>query len=196
MLTGLSPEGYQSSPRGGWSMRALALPDVLTKHPFHSWSAKQFDIDKSGTLATNIGHDVPNLAPVIHKGSSRVRRSCCHFLIHILICFSRIFSVRGERDVWENNIIQCSPSYTILRGNVLFDLLQGPWPILVINHRLFCSFLETNFMMLLVVIAVNQNQIGCIGNRLTLNPLHMFQIIYTTLQVSHCPDGDRYPIVT
>jgi hypothetical protein len=28
----------------------------------------RFDIDKTRMFATNTGHDVPNLAPVIHKG--------------------------------------------------------------------------------------------------------------------------------
>jgi hypothetical protein len=93
----------------------------------------RFDIDKARTLATNIGHDVPSLAPVIHKGSSRVRRSCCHFLIHSLTTFSRIFSVRGERDVWVNNIIQCIPSYTVLRGKVLliFSRVLGQYLSLI-----------------------------------------------------------------
>jgi hypothetical protein len=134
--------------------------------------------------------------PVIHKGYYRVRRSCRHFLIHSLITFSRIFSFRFDRDVWVNNIIQCSSSDTILKGKVLFDLLQRPWQILDINLRFFCSLLEINFMTILVAIAAYKNQVDCIGNRLMLNPLHMFKIIYTKLQVSHCPDGYRYPIVT
>jgi hypothetical protein len=156
----------------------------------------RFDIDKSRMFATNILDDVPNLAPVIHKGSSRLWRSCRHFLIHSLIILSRIFSFRFDVNIWANNIIQCSPSDPILRGKVIFDLLQGPWPIFVIDLRLFSGLLETNFMMLLVAIAADQNQVDCIGNRLILNHFHMFQIIYTKFQVIHCPDGDRYPIVT
>jgi hypothetical protein len=35
----------------------------------------RLDVDKARVLAKNIGHDVPNLTPVIHTGSSRVRRS-------------------------------------------------------------------------------------------------------------------------
>jgi hypothetical protein len=96
----------------------------------------RFDIDKTRMFATNIGHDVPNLAPVIHKGSSHVWRSCRHLLIHSLIIFSRIFSFRFDRNVWANNIIQCCSSDTILRGKVLFDLLHGPWPVFVMDIRL------------------------------------------------------------
>jgi hypothetical protein len=155
----------------------------------------RFDIDKIRMFTINIGHDVQNLAPVIHKGPPRVWRSCCHFLIHSLMIFIRIFSFRSDGNVWANTLIQCSPSDTILRGKVLFDLLQGPWKIFVIDLRLFCGLLETNFMTLLVAITANQNQVDCIGNRLTLNPFHMFQIIYTKFQVIHCYDGDRYPIV-
>jgi hypothetical protein len=155
-----------------------------------------FDIDKTRMFATNIGHDVPNLAPVIHKGSSRVWRSCCHFLIRSLIIFSRIFSFRYDGNIWVNSIIQSSPSDTILRGKGLFDLLWGPWPIFVIDIRFFSGLLETNFMTLLVAITADQNQVDCIGNRLMLNPFHMFQIVYTKFQVSHCSYGDRYPIVT
>jgi hypothetical protein len=121
-------------------------------------------------FATNIGHDVPNLAPVIQKGSSRVWRSCRHFLIHSLLIFSRIFSFRFDGNIWVNNMIQCCSSDTRLRGKVLFDILQGPWPVFVINIRFFSSLLETNFMMLLVAITADQNQVDCIGNRLTLNP--------------------------
>jgi hypothetical protein len=149
----------------------------------------RLDIDKARVLVTNIGHDVPNLVPVIHKGSSRVRRFCSHFLVHSFITFSRVFIVRAH------NIIQCSSSYSILGGKVLPDCLQSYWPLLVINHKLLCILLETNFMTLLVAIAADQNQVDCIGNGLTLDSLHVFQIIHTKLQLSHCPDGDRYPIV-
>jgi hypothetical protein len=156
----------------------------------------RFDIDKAGMFVTYSGHDVPNLAPVIHKVSSSVRHSCCHFLIDSFITIYRAFGFRLDLNVWVHKIIQCSPSYSIMRGNLLFDLLQSSWPILVINHRFFSSLLETNFMKVLVAIAGNQNQVDCIDNRPTLNPLHMFQIIHTKLQVSHCPNGDRYSIVT
>jgi hypothetical protein len=196
MLFSVNPD--ISLPHWPYLPHCWAQGNVKKEHisiPSIPGPQSRFDIDNAGMFATNIGYDVPNLAPVIHKGSSHLRRSCHHFLIHSLIIFCRIFSFRFDRNVWVNNIIQCSPSYTILRGKVLFDLLQGPWPILVIYLRFFCNFLETNFMMLLVSIAANQNQVDCIGNRLTLNPFHMFQIIYIKLQVSHCPDGYRYPIV-
>jgi hypothetical protein len=52
----------------------------------------RLDVDKARVLATNTGHDFPNLASVIHKGSSRVKRSCSHFLINSFITISRIFS--------------------------------------------------------------------------------------------------------
>jgi hypothetical protein len=147
-------------------------------------------------FATNIGHDVPYLAPVIYKGSSRVWRSCRHFLVHSLIIFSRIFRFRFDGNIREDNIIQCCSSDTILRGKVIFDLLQGPWTLFVIDLRFFCHLLETNFMTLLVAINANQNQVDCTGNRLMMNPLHVIQIIYTKFQVSQCSDRDRYPIVT
>jgi hypothetical protein len=116
-----------------------------------------------------------------------VWRSCRHFLIHSLIIVSRIFSFRLEGNIRANNIIQCCSSGTILRCEVLFDILQGFWPIFAIDLW---------FLTLVVVITANQNQVDCIGNRLTLNPFHMFEIIYTKFQVSHCYDGDRYPIFT
>jgi hypothetical protein len=102
----------------------------------------RFDIEKTRMFVTNIGHDVPNFAPVIQKGLSHVSRSCCHFLIHSLIIFSRIFSFRFDGNVWANSMLQCSPSDTILRGKVLFDFIQVPWPIFVIYLRLLCSILE------------------------------------------------------
>jgi hypothetical protein len=147
-------------------------------------------------FATYIGHNVPNFAPVIYKGSSRVWRSCRHLLIHSFIIFSRVFSFRFDGNIRANNIIKCCSSDTILGGKVLFNLLQGPCPIFVIDIRFLISLLETNFMTLLVAITADQNQVDCIGNRLTLNPFHMFQIIYTKFQVSHCPDGYRYPILS
>jgi hypothetical protein len=58
------------------------------------------------------------------------------------------------------------------------------------------SLLETNFMVLLVAIAADQNQVDCNGNGPPLDSLHVFQIIHTKLQVSHFPDGYMYPIVT
>jgi hypothetical protein len=48
-------------------------------------SQGRFDVNKAGMFATYIGHDVPNLAPVIHKGTSSVWRSCRHLLIHSFI---------------------------------------------------------------------------------------------------------------
>jgi hypothetical protein len=65
----------------------------------------RFDIDKKRMFATNIGHDVPNLAPVIQKGSSSVRRSCRHLLIHSFITIYRIFRFRLDCNVWASNII-------------------------------------------------------------------------------------------
>jgi hypothetical protein len=156
----------------------------------------RLDVNTTRVFATNIGHYVPNLAPVIHKGSSRVRRSCGIFLFHSFIDFRRVFSFWLDLDVWAHNIIQCFPSYSILRGKVLPDCLQSSWPILVINHRFFYSILETNFMMLLVATTADQHQVDCIGNGLTLEYIHVFQIIQKKLQVIHCPDGDRYTIVT
>jgi hypothetical protein len=108
-------------------------------------------------FSTNIGHDVPNLAPVIHKGSSRVWSSCRHFLINSLIILSRIFSFRFDSNIWANNIIQCCSSYTILRGKVIFDLIKGPWKIFVIDLRFFSSLLEANFMMLLLNYSHSRN---------------------------------------
>jgi hypothetical protein len=155
-----------------------------------------FDVDKTRMFATYIGHDVPNFAPVIHKGLSRVWRSCRHFLIHSLIILRRIFSFRFDGNLRANTIIQCCSSDTILGGKVLFDIIQGTWLIFVIDLRLFISLLEANFVALLVTITADQNQVDCIGNGLTLNPFHMFQVIHKKLQVSHCPDGYRYSIVT
>jgi hypothetical protein len=147
-------------------------------------------------FAKNIGHNVPNFALVIYKGSYPAWRSCRHFLIHNLIILRRIFSLRFDGNFRANNIIQCCSSDTILGGKVLYDLLQGHWPVFVIDLRFFSSLLETNFMTLLVEINSDQNQVDCIGSRLTLNHFHMFRIIHTKFQVSHCPDGYRYPIVT
>jgi hypothetical protein len=148
-------------------------------------SQSRLDVDKAIALTTNIGHDFSNLAPVIHKGSSRVRRSCINLLVHSFISFCRVFSFWLDFNLRAHNIIQCSPSYSILGVKVLPDSFQSSWPVLVINHWLLCSLLETNFMPLLLAIAANQNQVYCIGNGLTLDSLHVFQIIYTKLQVSH-----------
>jgi hypothetical protein len=38
--------------------------------------------------------------------------------------------------------------------------------------------------MLLVTIAADQNQVDCIGNGLTLDSLHVFQIIHTNLRLA------------
>jgi hypothetical protein len=107
-----------------------------------------------------------------------------------------VFSFWLDFNVRVYNIIQCSPSYSILGGKVLPDCLQISRPFLVINNWILCSILETYFMPLLVVIAANQNQVDYIGNGLTQDSLHVLQIIHTKLQVIHFPDGDRYPIVT
>jgi hypothetical protein len=89
-----------------------------------------FDVDKTRIFATYIGHNVPNFSPVIHKGSSRVWRSCRHFLIHSFIIFRGIFSFRFDVNLRANNIIQYCSSDTILGGKVplnnVFGSLQIP----------------------------------------------------------------------
>jgi hypothetical protein len=86
----------------------------------------RFDVNKTRMFATYIGHNVPNLAPVIYKGPSRVWRSCRHLLIHSFIILRRIFSFRFDGNLSSDNIIQCCSSDTILGGKILLDLLQGP----------------------------------------------------------------------
>jgi hypothetical protein len=56
-------------------------PKEVVKHehisvPSIPGPQSRLDVDKTRVFPKNIGHDVPNLAPVIHKGSSRARRSC------------------------------------------------------------------------------------------------------------------------
>jgi hypothetical protein len=112
----------------------------------------RFDVNKTRMFATYIGHNVPNLAPVIHKGSS-----CRHFLIHSFIILRRIFSFMFDGNLRSNNVIQCCSSDTILGGKILPDLIQGPLPIFIIDFRLLSGILEANFMALLVLITVNQH---------------------------------------
>jgi hypothetical protein len=119
----------------------------------------RLDVDKAILLVTNIGHDVPNLTPVIHKGSSRVRCSCSHLLVHSLISFCRVLSFRLDFNVRAHTIIQCSPSSSILRRDLLLDCFQSSRPVFVINHWLLFYIIETDLMLLLVMIAVDQNQV-------------------------------------
>jgi hypothetical protein len=156
----------------------------------------RFDVNKTRMFAIYIGHNVPNFAPVVQKGPFCVWRSCRHFLIHSFIILRRIFSFRFDGNLRANTIIQCCSSDTILGGKILFDLLQGPSPVFVVYFRFLGSLLEANFMALLVMITADQNLVDFIGNGLTLDPFHMLQVIHTMLEVSHCPDGYRYPIVT
>jgi hypothetical protein len=117
----------------------------------------RFDLNKARMFATYIGHNVPNLAPVINKGTSSVWRSCRHFLIHSFIILRRIFSFRFDGNLSSDNIIQCCTSDSILRGKILPDLLQGSWPIFIIDCRLLSGLLEANFVALLIPITVNQH---------------------------------------
>jgi hypothetical protein len=103
-------------------------PKEVVKHehisvPSITGPQSRLDVDKTRVLATNIGHDVQNLAPVIHKGSYRVKRSCSHLLIHSFITFSRIFSFWTDLNSRAHTIIQCIPSYYILGGKVIPDCL-------------------------------------------------------------------------
>jgi hypothetical protein len=75
----------------------------------------RFDVNKSGMLATYIGHDVPNLAHVIHEGTPRVWRSCRHFLIDsFIILGGGVFFLRFQGNLSSDNIIQCCTSDSIL----------------------------------------------------------------------------------
>jgi hypothetical protein len=117
----------------------------------------RFDVNKTRMFATYSGHNVPNLAPVIQKGASCVWRSCRHFLINSFIILRTIFSFRFDGNLSSDNIIQCFSSDTILGGKILPDLLQGPWPIFIIDFRLLGGLLEANSVALLVPITANQH---------------------------------------
>jgi hypothetical protein len=73
-----------------------------------------FDVNKAGMFATYIGHDVPNLAPVIHKVTSSVWRSCRHYLVHSFIILRGVFFLRLYGNFSSDNIIQCCTSESIL----------------------------------------------------------------------------------
>jgi hypothetical protein len=103
---------------------------------------------------------------------------------------------RLDFNVLPHNIIQCSPSSSIMGGAVLLDCFQSSGPVFAINHWLLLCIIETDFMTLLVAVAANQNQVDCVGNGFALDSLHVLQIIHTKLQVNHRPDGDRDTIVT
>jgi hypothetical protein len=91
---------------------------------------------KARVIAKHIGHIVPNLTHVIHKGSSSVRRSRGHLLIHSNIPFRRVFRLRLDRNIRSHNIIQGSPSYSILGIEVLLDGFKGSRPVLFLYHWL------------------------------------------------------------
>jgi hypothetical protein len=82
--------------------------------PFIPGPQGRFDVNKTRMFATYIGHDVPNLAPVIHKGVSSVWRSCRHLLIHSLIILRGVFFLRFHSNLGSDNIVQCCTSDTIL----------------------------------------------------------------------------------
>jgi hypothetical protein len=74
----------------------------------------RFDVTKARMCATYIGYDFPNLAPVTHKGTSSVWRSCRHLLIHSLIILRGVFFLRFHGNLISDNIIQCCTSDSIL----------------------------------------------------------------------------------
>jgi hypothetical protein len=74
----------------------------------------RFDVNKTRVFSTYVGHDVPNLAPVIHKGRSSVWRSCSHLLIHSFIVFRGVLFLRFHSNLSSDNIIQCCTSDSIL----------------------------------------------------------------------------------
>jgi hypothetical protein len=73
----------------------------------------RFDVNKAGIFATYIGHDVPNLSPVIHKGTPSVWSSCRHFLIQSFIILRGILFLRFHGNLSSDNIIQCCTSDSI-----------------------------------------------------------------------------------
>jgi hypothetical protein len=122
-------------------------------------SQSRLDVDKERVIATNIGHNVPNLTPVIHKSSSCVRRPRSHLLVHSIVPFCRVLSFRLDLNIRLHNIIQCSPSSSILGSEVLLRGFKSSRPILFIYHWLLCCLLETDLVPLLIAIAMNQNQV-------------------------------------
>jgi hypothetical protein len=74
----------------------------------------RLDVEKSIVLATNVGHNIPNLTLMIHKGSSCMRRSRSHLLVHSIILFRGVLIFRLDCNIRSHNIIQGSPSSSIL----------------------------------------------------------------------------------
>jgi hypothetical protein len=74
----------------------------------------RFYVNKAGMFATYIGHYVPNLAPVIHKGTSSVWRSCRNLLINSFIVLRGVFFLRFHGNLSSDNIVQCCTSDSIL----------------------------------------------------------------------------------
>jgi hypothetical protein len=91
-------------------------------------------VDKARVLATHIGHSFPHLTPVIHKGSSSMRCSRSHLLVHSVILLHTVFSFRLDFNIRSRDIIQSSPISSILGSQVLLDGFKGPGPVLVIDH--------------------------------------------------------------
>jgi hypothetical protein len=82
--------------------------------PSITGAQSSLDVDKARVIATNIGHNLPNLSPVIHKGSSSVRHYRGHLLVHSIIPFRRVLRFRLDRNIWSHNIIQGSSSSSIM----------------------------------------------------------------------------------
>jgi hypothetical protein len=178
----------------------IILPKDRVKHehvslPYIYGLQSRLALDTERVIAAYIGHDVTNLTLVIHKVLSHVRLSCSHFLVYSFISIYRVFSFRFDLNVQPHNIIQCSPSSYVLGGKVILDSFQSSRPVLIINDWLLCCIFETDLMPLLVMIDANQNQVDCIDKGLSLDSLHVLQIIHTKCQSIQCPDGDMHPIV-
>jgi hypothetical protein len=73
----------------------------------------RLDLDKA-RVPTNVGHNVPNLTPAVHKGSSSMRRSRGHLLFHSIIPFRRVLSYWLDFKIRSHDIIQSIPSSSIL----------------------------------------------------------------------------------
>jgi hypothetical protein len=122
-------------------------------------SQSRLDVEKAIVLATNIGHNVPNIMHVIQKGSSRVRRSHSHFSVHSIIPFCRVLSFWFDLNIRPHNIIQFSPSSSILGSELLLDCFKSSRPVLVVYHWLLCCLIEINIMLLMIAVPMNQNQV-------------------------------------
>jgi hypothetical protein len=93
-------------------------------------------------------------------------------LIYGVIPIRKVFSFQLDCNIRPDYIVQGIPCSSILGSQVILDGVKGTGSVPIIDQQFIRSLLETNFMLLLILVTAYQRQVDSVHHGL---PMDYFQ---------------------